>query len=61
MGIGTKETIMDGYQLAAAMCGAVLVIGFIISEISRLSYERGFDVGYRRGVSSGRSQVRADR
>jgi len=57
----TLEQIMDGYQLAAAMCGAVLVIGFIISEISRLSYERGFDVGYRRGVSSGRSQVRVDR
>ena len=53
--------MMDGYQLAAAMVGAVLVVGFIISEISRVSYERGFDVGYRRGVSSGRSQVRADR
>jgi hypothetical protein len=45
----------------AIISAVVLVVGFIFSEITRNSYERGFELGYRRGINVGRSQVRAER
>ena len=39
---------MDGSQLLAIATGVVLVFGFIISEVSRKSYERGNREGWHR-------------
>ena len=47
---------MEGTQVIALAIGIILIIGFIVSEIERVAYNRGVREGYHRGRALSRSE-----
>ena len=47
---------MEGTQILAIATAVVLVVGFLLSEVSRKSYERGKREGWARGRSLSRQE-----
>jgi hypothetical protein len=47
---------MDGTDILAIAAGVVLVVGFLLTEVSRKSYERGKREGWHRGRALSRQE-----
>jgi hypothetical protein len=47
---------MDGTTILAIATAVILVVGFLISEVSRKSYERGVREGWHRGRGLSRQE-----